>query len=113
AEAERMLRAGVLHGDVGDAFLVQQPPQLEVDLPRRERMGIEGRALAVDLGDPRSLRVRLCEAARVVCDAALSGYRRQTITSPSKGSYVSISRSRTARIAISSDASATMSSPSY
>ncbi len=51
------------------------------------------------------------EPARVVGDLALA-YRVHTSTSPSYGSYVSISWSMIARIAISSDASATMSSPS-
>ena len=48
----------------------------------------------------------LDEAARVV------GQRVHTITSPSNGSYVSISWSTTARMAISSEASATRSSAS-
>ena len=54
---------------------------------------------------------RLREATRVIGDAPFT-YRCHTITSPSYGSYVSISRSMTARIAISSDASATTSSDS-
>src|SRR5439155_22896747 len=33
ADADRMLRAGILHGHVGDALLVEERAQLEVDLP--------------------------------------------------------------------------------
>src|SRR5581483_8682287 len=112
ADAERVLRARVQDRDVGEALLVEEAPQLQVDLPRRQVVGVERRAPVLDLRDARCVGVRLGEPARVVRDAALTGYRSHTSTSPSNGSYVSISRSSTARIAISSDASATMSSPS-
>src|ERR687885_25727 len=39
--AERVLGARVEHGDVGDALLVEQPAQLEVDLARREVARVE------------------------------------------------------------------------
>src|SRR3954447_5007835 len=113
ADADRVLRARVAHGDVLDALFVEKAPQLEVDLPRRQVVRVEARPGAVDLGNARRLGIRLRQAARVIRDPPLASYRCHTITSPSNGSYVSISRSRTARIAISSDASATMSSPSY
>src|SRR5581483_10095869 len=112
ADAERVLRARVQDRDVGEALFVEEAPQLQVDLPRRQVVGVERRAPVLDLRDARCVGVRLGEPARVVRDAALTGYRCHTSTSPSNGSYVSISRSSTARIAISSDASATMSSPS-
>src|SRR5439155_22926018 len=80
ADAERMLRARILDRDVGHAQLVEQPAQLEVDLPRRELLRVEARGRAVDLGDPRRLGVRLRQAARVVGDPAPAGYRLHTST---------------------------------
>src|SRR5204862_390344 len=99
------------HGHVGHALLVEQPTQLEVDLARREVLGVEHRLLALDLGDLEHGVVDLDEPARVVGDHPLT-YRVHTITSPSYGPQVSISWSTTARIAISSDASTTLSSAS-
>src|SRR4051794_21880600 len=103
---QRVARARVEHGDVADALLVEQPAQLVVDLARGELARVERRAAVGDLRDARDGPVGLDQAAGVV------GHRCHTITSPSSGSYVSISRSITARIAISSDASATRSSDS-
>ena len=111
-DPERVLGARVPDGDVLHALLVEEPAELEVDLPRRELLRVERGGLAVDLGDHRHRGVRLGEPARVVPDLRLA-YRCHTRTSRSYGSYVSISRSTIARIAISSDASATRSSPSY
>jgi len=111
ADAKRVLRARVLNGHVSHTLFVQKPAQFEIDQTGRQVFCVEGCAITVDLGDARRLGVRLGKPPRVVGDAALT-YRCHTITSPSNGSYVSISRSITARIAISSDASATMSSPS-
>ena len=94
---------------------VDQQAQLEVDLTRGQLACVEARAFAVDLGDTRNRLVELDQPARVKArlrDRAGRGYRVHTITSLSYGSYVSISRSITARIAISSEASTTMSSPS-
>ena len=112
ADAERVLRARVEHGDVFDAPLVEQPAQLEVDLARRQVLCVEDGLLAVDVGDLENRVVDLDKPARVVRDHALAGQRVHTITSPSYGSHVSISWSTIARIAISSEASATMSSAS-
>jgi hypothetical protein len=82
ADPERVLRAGVEDRHVGDPLLVDQPPQLGVDLARRERVRVERRAVAVDLGDARGCPVDLDEASRVVRDPRLA-YRCHTITSPS------------------------------
>ena len=72
ADAERVLGARVAHRHVGDALLVDQPAQLEVDLPRREVVRVELGRGAVDLGDLRDRCVRLGEAARVVADRVLA-----------------------------------------
>ena len=48
-----------------DALLVDEPSQFGVDLARREVLGVELRAVAVDLGDVRDGLVELDEAARV------------------------------------------------
>ena len=85
ADAERVPRARVAHGDVGDALLVDQPAQLEVDLARRQVVRVELGRGPVDLGDLGDGRVELDEAARVVADRVLA-YRCHTITSPSYGS---------------------------
>src|SRR4051794_22998293 len=106
ADAERMERTRVEHRDVEDALPVDQPAQLGVDLARGEAARVQDRAAVGDLGGAGRRAVDLDETARVV------GQRVHTITSPPKGSYVSISRSTTARMAISSEASATMSSAS-
>ncbi len=90
--------------------LVDQAAQLEVDLPGGQVARVERRSLAVDLGDAGYALVELDQASGI--EARRRGYRVHTITSLSYGSYVSISRSITARIAISSEASTTMSSPS-
>src|ERR671918_1806254 len=82
ADAERVLGAGVLHGQVLDPLLVEQPAELQVDLPGREDAGVEDGLLPVDLGDLGDVGMRLCEAARVVGDRPLT-YRCHTITSPS------------------------------
>ena len=59
ADAERVLGARVAHGHVGDALLVDQPAQLEVDLARRQVVRVELGRGAVDLGDLRDGRVGL------------------------------------------------------
>ena len=82
AHADRVLRAGVLHRHVGDALLVQQPAQLEVDLARGQVARVEHRPLAVHLGHLGDLGVRLRQPAGVVGDLALA-YRVHTSTSPS------------------------------
>ena len=102
---------GFQDGHLLDALLVQQAAELEVDLARREVVRVEGSDPVFDRRRTRRVRERLGQAARVVRDATLS-YRCHTITSPSYGSYVSISRSTMARIAISSEARATTSSAS-
>ena len=71
------------------ALLVDQPSQFSVDLARREVLGVELRAVSVDLGDVRDRLVELDEAAGVEEDlglAAVRGYRVHTITAPSYGS---------------------------
>src|SRR6201997_5166675 len=83
ADAERVLGARVEDGDVGDALLVEQPAELEVDLARGEILGVEDGPVAVDVGDHRHRVVDLDEAARVVADHPFAGYRVHTITSPS------------------------------
>src|SRR3712207_4006481 len=50
ADPERVAGARVGHRDVGDALLVEQPPELEVDLARGQLGGVEHGARAVDLG---------------------------------------------------------------
>src|SRR5262249_45111127 len=105
-DGERVPRPRVEDRDVADPLLVEQPAQLVVDRARSEVLRVEHGAPVGDLRYAQDGRVRLDQAARVV------GHRCHTITSPSSGSYVSISRSITARIAISSEASATMSSAS-
>src|SRR5262249_11486534 len=59
ADADRVLRTGVSDGDDTDALLVEKAPELEVDLPRRKRLRVERRPVAVDLRDPRRLRLWL------------------------------------------------------
>src|SRR4051812_4806869 len=107
-DAQRVASARVEDRDVLHALLVEQPAQLGVDLARRQLARVELGPLAVDLGDLRDRPVQLDEPAGVVG----ARYLVHTITAPSYGSYVSISRSTTLRIAISLDASATMSSDS-
>src|SRR5262249_6733323 len=51
ADAQRVLGAGVVDGDVRDAALVQQVLQLEVDLPGRHLGRVEDGGRAVNLGD--------------------------------------------------------------
>jgi len=85
ADPERVLRAGVLHGHVLDALLVEESAQLEVDQPGGEVLRVEGRLAVLDLGGARRLGEGLREPARVVRDPALA-YRCHTITSPSYGS---------------------------
>ena len=79
ADAERMLGARVPHRDVGDALLVDQPAQLEVDLPGRQVVRVELGRGPVDLGDLRYGRVRLGKAARVVADRVLA-YRSHVVS---------------------------------
>src|SRR5262249_46473519 len=108
-------RARVLDRHVLNALLVDQPAQLAVDLAGGQVVRVEHGRLAVDLRDLGDRAVELYESARVVQELLLRvvcGYLVHTITSLSYGSYVSISRSTTLRIAISSEASATMSSDS-
>src|SRR5579871_1734116 len=84
ADPERVAGARVAHGDVGDALVVHEPPQLEVDLARRQVVGVEGRTVAVDLRDARHRLVELDEAAGVearLAAVALERYRVHTITS--------------------------------
>src|SRR5207245_837479 len=73
ADAQRVLRAGVLHRDVADAALVQQPAQLQVDLPCGQAGRVERRLLAHDVRDLRGPGVGLGQAARVVGDPAFAG----------------------------------------
>src|SRR5207248_4428769 len=89
--AERVLRARVAHRHLLDALLVEQPAQLQVDLACGHRMRVELGRFAVDLGDPEHGGVGLDQSPRVVGDAAFAHYRVHTSTSPSYGSYVSIS----------------------
>ena len=84
ADPERVLRARVRDRDVVHAQVVDEPPQLEVDLARRQIAGVEARAIAVDLGGPGYALVELDQAARV--EARRRGYRVHTITSLSYGS---------------------------
>src|SRR6185295_1339660 len=114
-DADRVLGARVLDRHVGDPLLVDQVAQLEIDLAGRELGGVEHRGRAVDLGDVGNFGVGFGQAASVVGRPAPAGrpYLLHTSTCPSYGSYVSISWSISARIAISSDAIATRSSDSY
>src|SRR6478736_3614336 len=111
ADTERVLGARVLDRDVGDAALVEQVLQLQVDLAGGELGRVEHGRRAVHLGDVGDGCIRLHQPAGVIRDLALA-YRFHTSTSPSYGSYVSISWSMIARIAISSEARATRSSDS-
>ena len=111
ADTERVLGARVADRHLAHAELVDEPAQLEVDLSRGQVAGIEARPVAVDLGRAGDALVELDQSAGI--EPCRRGYRVHTITSLSYGSYVSISWSITARIAISSEASTTMSSPSY
>src|SRR6185312_5205162 len=87
ADAERVARARIQHGDVLHALLVEQPAQLGVDLARGEILGLEHRLVAVDLGDLRDGVVELDEPSRVEQDLGLGGaHRLHTITSLSYGS---------------------------
>ncbi len=67
-----------------EAQLVDEPSQFGVDLARGEVLGVELRAVAVDLGDVRDRLVELDQAAGVEEDLGL--YRVHTITAPSYGS---------------------------
>src|SRR4051794_1401346 len=111
ADAKRVLGARVLDRDVGDAALVEQVLQLQVDLAGGELGRVEHGGRAVHLRDVGDVRIRLHQPTGVIRDLALA-YRFHTSTSPSYGSYVSISWSMIARIAISSEARATRSSDS-
>ena len=82
ADADRVLRARVLDGDVRDPLFVEEAAKLEVDLARGEVVRVEGRLAVLDLRRARSLGVGLREPARVVRDPLLA-YRCHTITSPS------------------------------
>src|SRR5262249_19145056 len=108
--AERVAGARVPDRHVRDALLVDQPAELRVDLPRGHVAGLDHGARAVDLRLLRDRVVELDEPALV--HAGLLAHLLHTRTSPSYGSCVSISRSSTWRIAISSEASATISSSS-
>jgi hypothetical protein len=63
-----MAGAGILDRDVLDAFLVNKASQFGIDLSRREVLGVELRAIAVDLGDVRNLVVELDQATRIEQD---------------------------------------------
>src|SRR6188472_2102079 len=108
--AEGVTGARIAHGHVGDALLVDQPPQLGVDLARGHLASLDHRALPIDLRLLRNRVVELDEPALV--HAGLLAHLLHTRTSLSYGSWVSISRSSTWRIATSSEARATMSSSS-
>src|SRR5580693_10691768 len=118
AYRDRVAGLRVEHGHLGDALGVQQPAQLEVDLPDGQVGRVQLRGVPADHRGLGGGGVRVGQPANVVAPGTHLGAGRlgvhhllHTITSPSYGSYVSISRSSTARIAPSSDASATMSSP--
>ena len=53
---------------LGHARLVDEAAELEVDRPRRQVLRVEARVRPVDLRDPRCVRERLREPARVVGD---------------------------------------------
>src|SRR6478735_1248191 len=72
ADADRVLGPGVLHGHVGDAALVQQVAQLEVDLAGREVLRVEDGLAAADLGDAGDGVVRLDQPTGVVDDSPLA-----------------------------------------
>src|SRR5262245_423119 len=107
-----MPRARIEHRHLPDTLLVDQPPQLGVDLARGQVRGIELGALAVDRRGLRDRVVELDQPALVHPHGRLLAQRLHTRTAPSYGSWVSISRSSTWRIAISSEARATRSSSS-
>src|SRR5918996_4191410 len=75
-DAQRVLRARVQDRHLVDAFLVQEPAQLEVDLPGGEIVRVERCDPGLDRRRPRRLRERLGEPSRVVRDPALP-YGRQ------------------------------------
>ena len=88
-DAQRVLGARVADGHLVHALAVDQPAQLEVDLPRGQVARVEARALAVDLSDVRDRLVELDQTPRVkprLRDRAGRGYRVHTITSLSYGS---------------------------
>ena len=68
ADADRVLGAGILDRHVGDAALVDEAAQLEVDLARRQVLGVEDGLVAVDLRHVGDGVVRLHEPAGVVDD---------------------------------------------
>src|ERR1700753_3193623 len=74
ARAQRVLGSRVEHRDVGDALLVEQPPQLEVDPPGGEMARVEGGRLPVDLRYLRDTSVKLDQAAGVE-QRLLDGWR--------------------------------------
>ena len=65
ARSQGMLGAGIEHRDVGDALLIEQPPQLQVDPPGGHVARVERRLVAVDLGDLRDAGVELDQPAGV------------------------------------------------
>src|SRR5262245_5482197 len=80
-DAERVARAGIAHGHVADALLVDQPAQLGVDLAGGHVPGLDHRAVAVDLGLLGDRVVELHEPALV--HAGLLAHLVHTRTSPS------------------------------
>src|SRR5262249_52649893 len=111
-------RPRIQHRDVGDALVVDEPAEFEVYLAGRQLLGIEDRRAEGRLGavggngldgrGSRRPRIRLGQSARLGADLHLV----HTQTSRSYGSCVSISWPMTARIATSSEASATSSGDS-
>src|SRR4029079_10070729 len=82
ADADRVLRAGVLDRHIGHALLVEQPAQLEIDLARGQVARVEDGRRAVELRDLWALGIRLRKPAGVIGDLPLA-YRCHTSTSPS------------------------------
>ena len=103
-----MLTARVENRHVFDPLLVNERADLKVDLARRQLGGVNRRLAVFDNCHAQHGVVNFDEPAGVISDLAFANYRVHTITSPSNGSYVSISPGTTSRIAISSDATAMM-----
>src|ERR1700712_943738 len=72
ADAERVLGARVLDRDVRDAALVDEVPELQVDLARAQVLGVEDGLVPVHERHVRQGVVRLHEPAGVVDDSPLA-----------------------------------------
>src|SRR5665213_3805284 len=83
ARAKRVAGPRIEDRDLLDPLRVEQPAQLEVDLPGRQVLGVEARRLAVDLRYPWNPGVELDQATGVelrLCRSVGHRHRFHTIT---------------------------------